>query len=87
MAEVDYVIASRDNVIPVEVKSGAVASAKSMQVFLKEKTMAPLGIQFTRGNFSKREKILRYPLYAVKKALSDIKDSKWSTEAPLPEHS
>jgi hypothetical protein len=72
MAEVDYVISSEAQVIPVEVKSGTAGTLKSMHVFLKEKPNSPFGMHFSKGNFARRGKIRSYPLYAVKKALFDM---------------
>lgn len=44
-AEVDYLLAVENVVVPVEVKAGASGSLKSLQVFLSEKR-APLALRF-----------------------------------------
>ena len=65
-AEVDYVLAQGQNIIPVEVKSGAKGTLRSLHLFLKEKSsVAPYGIRFSGHNFSVFKKIHSYPLYAV----------------------
>jgi predicted AAA+ superfamily ATPase len=62
-AEVDYLIQIEDKVIPVEVKSGAAGSLRSMQTFLSEHPRSPYGIRFSTGNYSIHERIHSYPLY------------------------
>jgi predicted AAA+ superfamily ATPase len=47
-AEVDYVIALDGNIIPIEVKSGATGSLKSVHQFVGEKNV-PLAIRFDTG--------------------------------------
>lgn len=44
-AEVDFVISYQSQIIPIEVKSGATGSLKSMHYFLSEKNL-PLGVRF-----------------------------------------
>ncbi|MFM8454747.1 MAG: DUF4143 domain-containing protein, partial [Gammaproteobacteria bacterium] len=45
-AEIDFVIAYRGSVIPIEVKAGASGSLKSLHYFLKEKNLS-LGVRFS----------------------------------------
>ena len=71
-AEVDYLLAYRQNIIPVEVKSGATGTLRSLHLFLKEKSsVSPHGIRFSGHNFSVYEKIHSYPLYAVANLFRD----------------
>lgn len=64
-AEVDYVIALKQQIIPIEVKSGAGSTLKSMHIFLEKHPHSPFGIRFSAQNYSVYEKIYSYPLYAV----------------------
>ena len=65
-AEVDYMLARGQDIIPVEVKSGATGTLRSLHLFLKEKSsVSPYGIRFSGHNFSIFQKIHSYPLYAV----------------------
>jgi predicted AAA+ superfamily ATPase len=63
-AEVDYIVQSGGDVIPVEVKSGATGSMQSLVRFLEEKK-APYGIRTSLENFSAYGKIQVFPLYAL----------------------
>lgn len=66
-AEVDYLMSQGSEVIPVEVKSGAGTSLRSLQYFLSTHLASPYGIRLSTHNFSVHEKIHSYPLYAVAK--------------------
>ena len=71
-AEVDYVLARAQDIIPVEVKSGATGTLRSLHLFLKEKSsVSPYGIRFSGHNFSVFQKIHSYPLYAVANLFRD----------------
>lgn len=66
MAEVDYVVAGGNQVIPVEVKSGTTGQLKSLRLFLDaRKTVAPYGVRFSLHNFSRQPDLHSYPLYAI----------------------
>ena len=75
-AEVDYLSNIQGQVIPIEVKSGAGSSLKSLQLFLKTHT-SPYGIRFSTHNFSLHEKVHSYPLYAIANILLKT-DGVWS---------
>ena len=64
-AEVDYLIQKGEKIIPIEVKSGAGTTLKSMRIFLETHTKTPYGIRFSTQNYSKYENIESLPLYAV----------------------
>lgn len=63
-AEVDYLYQSGEKIIPIEVKSGATGSLKSLRMFLKEHN-ASVGVRFSMHPLSYHDKVLSIPLYAV----------------------
>jgi uncharacterized protein len=63
-AELDYVIVSKGQLIPVEVKAGKRGSLQSMYIFLEKKNLS-FGIRCALEPFSQLDKVLVYPLYAV----------------------
>jgi len=63
-AEVDYIIQDREEIIPVEVKSGTQGAMQSLFLFMKEKNK-PYGIRCSLENYSRFDKILVYPLYGI----------------------
>ena len=63
-AEVDFVIQSGKNIIPVEVKSGAKGAMQSMRLFLDGKD-SPFGIRTSLENFGELPGIKIVPLYAL----------------------
>lgn len=70
-AEIDYVIARNEKIIPIEVKAGKGSTLKSMHLFLNENPHVPFGVRFSTQNYSVHEKIMSYPLYAVMRAVRD----------------
>lgn len=66
-AEVDYLTNVNGNVIPIEVKSGAGSTLKSLQIFLKTHTSTSYGVRLSTHPFSLHERIHSYPLYAIAK--------------------
>ena len=71
-AEIDYLIQIKNNVIPIEVKSGLGRTLKSMRIFLQTHTESPYAIKFSAQNYSIYNKIHSYPLYTIAKVMSDI---------------
>ncbi len=63
-AEVDYVIAKGNTIIPVEVKSGSRGAMQSMNSFIKAKG-SEKGIRISQENFSAYQNIEVFPLYAI----------------------
>ena len=63
-AEVDYIIETGGEVIPVEIKSGSTGKMQSLNLFIKEKR-SPYGIRISLENFSQYGKIKVFPLYAI----------------------
>ncbi|OGB83542.1 hypothetical protein A3F66_05945 [candidate division TM6 bacterium RIFCSPHIGHO2_12_FULL_32_22] len=68
-AEVDYITNIKQDIIPIEVKSGAGSTLKSMRIFLETHELSKTGIRFSTQNYSAYENIFSYPLYAVCSAL------------------
>lgn len=68
-AEVDYVTAIQQDVVPIEVKSGPGSTLKSMHLFLEKHPTSPFGMRFSTQNYSVYENIHSYPLYAVSTAI------------------
>ncbi|MHB1948392.1 MAG: ATP-binding protein [Gammaproteobacteria bacterium] len=64
-AEIDYVISTQRQIIPIEVKSGHGATLQSMRIFLKSHPLSLYGIRFSTHNYSVHDGIHSYPLYAV----------------------
>ena len=64
-AEVDYLIARGQEIIPIEVKSGKTGSLKSLKIFLQEHPKTPFGIRFSQHPPSFHDRVLSLPLYAV----------------------
>lgn len=62
-AEVDYLIQSKGEIVPIEVKSGSKGSMTSMFLFLNEKD-GRYGCRMSTENFSAYERVKIYPLYA-----------------------
>ena len=63
-AEVDYLIERRNNIFPVEVKSGAAGKLRSIQQFLETFKDCEKGIKVSKDNFSCYGNIQSIPLYA-----------------------
>lgn len=51
--------------MPIEVKSGAASTLKSMHLFFNSHPHSPYGIRFSTLNYSRFEQIYSYPLYAI----------------------
>jgi len=65
MAEVDYLCASKNTIIPIEVKKGSTGKLKSMHLFLEGHQKSPFGIRFSPQNYSFIDKIDSRPLYSI----------------------
>jgi predicted AAA+ superfamily ATPase len=70
-AEIDYLISSKGNILPIEVKSGVGGKMQSLFLFLKERDLTT-GIRVSGENFSQYDKIISIPAYAVSNLLGDI---------------
>lgn len=63
-AEVDYVITLGEDIIPVEVKSGATGKLKSLKIFMEEKK-SRLGVRISQAPLSYNDRILSVPFYLI----------------------
>ena len=63
-AEIDYVTIINNKVTPIEVKSGPTGTMKSLQIFMKSKSI-PLGLKISTYPYSCHDKILSIPFYGV----------------------
>jgi predicted AAA+ superfamily ATPase len=63
-AEVDFIVAVDDQVIPIEVKAGSTGRLKSMQVFLAEKNYS-LGVKISMDPLSIKNNVLCVPAYMI----------------------
>jgi uncharacterized protein len=70
-AEIDYLLTYQGNVIPVEVKSGAWTTLRSLHSFFESHQATMYGIRFSTQNYSEYEKIKSLPLYAVAQVMSN----------------
>jgi len=63
-AEVDYLITYKENIIPIEVKSGSTGRLRSLQLFMEEKEI-PLGVCMSTNELRKEKNIAFIPLYML----------------------
>lgn len=63
-AEIDYIIAIDDHIIPIEVKAGSTGRLKSLQVFLQEKKYS-LGVKISMDPLGIKNNILCLPAYMI----------------------
>ena len=70
-AEVDFLTVIKNQIIPIEVKSGYGSSLQSLRLFLKEHAQSNYGIRFSLYNHSVFDGIHSYPLYAVASSLAN----------------
>jgi predicted AAA+ superfamily ATPase len=62
-AEVDFVIQDNGQIIPIEVKSGAKGTLKSMQILLEENIHISKALVFSKAHFGTENKITFLPIY------------------------
>ena len=65
LAEVDYLIQRGENIIPIEVKSGAGGTLRSLWLFLESHPKSKQAIRFSSLNYSIVDQLDSRPLYAV----------------------
>jgi len=63
-AEIDFLIAIGSQIVPIEVKAGAIGTLRSLKIFLSEKKL-PLGVRISECPLSLREGILSIPFYLI----------------------
>ncbi len=71
IAEVDYLMQMRSEILPIEVKGGLGTTLRSLHSFLKNHD-SPYGIRFSTQNTSLFERVHSYPLYAVSRVASQV---------------
>lgn len=64
-AEVDFLIAIKQNIVPVEVKAGIKGGMKSLKVFFDSHPKTTVGVKISRGVFAKHGNLEEMPLYAI----------------------
>lgn len=69
-AEVDYIVQTKNKIIPIEVKSGKTGTLKSLKEYLITHPNTEYAIRFSSHNYSVYNTLRSYPLYAVTKALA-----------------
>lgn len=72
-AEIDYLIAVDFHIVPIEVKSGAIGSLRSLKIFLTEKNI-PYGIRIAENAFSLIDKVLSIPFYMIEQLPRLVKE-------------
>lgn len=70
-AEVDFIFVKKADIIPVEVKSGAHGSLRSLHLFLQEHEQSRYGVRISEQNFHSFKNIISIPLYAIKVFLDE----------------
>ncbi|MCP4676461.1 MAG: DUF4143 domain-containing protein [Deltaproteobacteria bacterium] len=64
-AEVDYIISVKQEIIPIEVKSGAIGKNKSLDLFLRSHPTVPYGILMSPKNYMEKKQQICLPLYYI----------------------
>ncbi len=64
-AEVDYLIQRREQILPIEVKSGHGTTLRSLRLFLESHPKSPFGIRFSALDYSFIDGLDSRPLYSV----------------------
>lgn len=70
-AEIDYLVESGTNILPIEVKAGTRGAMQSLYQFLSEKNIKK-GLRVSLENFGSIDKIEIYPIYAVSNILNQV---------------
>jgi predicted AAA+ superfamily ATPase len=73
-AEVDYLIQKQNQIVPIEVKSGAPGKLKSLKIFRDEHRNSEYSVRFSSLNFDVANGIQNIPLYAVVKVVGSQRD-------------
>ena len=63
-AEIDFLVDTGKNVLPLEVKASTNLKAKSLKTYI-EKYNPPLAIRSSMADFRREKTILNLPLFAV----------------------
>jgi predicted AAA+ superfamily ATPase len=68
-AEVDYILQIKNNIIPVEAKSGKTGRITSLRIYCESHPQTAYAIRFSAHNYSMHENLHSYPLYSIAKAI------------------
>ena len=63
-AEIDYLINVGSKIVPIEVKTGAVGSLRSLKIFLQEKKIS-FGVRISEKICSFQDQVLSLPFYLI----------------------
>lgn len=64
-AEVDFLVAIKQTIVPVEVKAGVKGGMKSLKVFFNSHPKSTLAVKISKGNFSCHGNLEEIPLYGI----------------------
>lgn len=67
-AEIDYIILLKNRIVPVEVKSGATGSMKSLKIFMESKS-TPSGLKISSFPYSHNDNIISVPFYGIEQLI------------------
>lgn len=75
-AEVDYILAQKGRVIPVEVKSGSAGRLRSLHLFMNTFKRSPVGYVFSGAPYSELpdQKLVFLPLYYAHRIAADVSE-------------
>jgi predicted AAA+ superfamily ATPase len=73
-AEVDYLLQRHQQILPVEVKSGAPGTLKSLRLFLDAHKRLRYGIRLSALNYAAADRLLSMPLYAIARVMNLTKE-------------
>jgi len=63
-AEVDYIIAVDSHILPLEVKSGATGTLRSLKILLEDKKI-PFGVRISESPLAYTDQVLSIPFYLI----------------------
>ena len=64
-AEIDFIVAHKGSVVPIEVKSGTKGGMKSLRIFLEEHNNSAYGLKISEGYYAKQPTLLEIPFYGI----------------------
>ena len=71
---VDYLIQRHHQIVPVEVKSGAPGTLKSLRLFLDERKRLCHGVRLSALNYAAADRLFSRPLYAIARLMDFTKE-------------
>ena len=63
-AEIDFLIAVGPQIVPIEVKSGAIGTLRSLKIFIDGKNI-PFGVRISENPLSFSNRVLSIPFYMI----------------------